>query len=90
MGKKLYIANLPFSATEDSLTNKFSECGMVESVKVMTNQETGNSTGFAYVEMSNGSAAQDVITRFNGVDLDGQQMKITEAKPILKRNIKGW
>lgn len=97
MRSKLYVGNLPFSATEDSLANKFSECGMVSSVKLAMDLETGKSKGFAFVEMSNGSEAKDVITKFNGVDCDGREMKISEDKPIPKKvntgnyaNKKGW
>lgn len=88
MGNKLYVGNLPTSATDDSLTNTFSECGMVESVKIAMDQETGHSKGFAFVEMSNGSEAQDVITKFNGFDCDGKEMRISEAKPMQKTSYK--
>lgn len=89
MSSKLYVGNLPFSATEDSLTDTFSECGMVESVRMVMDQDTGNSAGFAYVEMSRGSEAMDVITKFNGSDCDGKKMKVSEVKPMEKRSFNG-
>ncbi|MBL7545407.1 MAG: RNA-binding protein [Bdellovibrionaceae bacterium] len=89
MGSKLYVGNLPFSATEDYLTNTFSECGMVESVKLVMDQDSGQSKGFALVEMSNGSEAQAVIVKFNGSECDGREMKISEAKPMKKRSFNG-
>lgn len=89
MGNKLYVGNLPFSATEDVLKNRFAECGLVESVKVIVDRDTGQSKGFAFVEMSSGTEAQAVITKFNGADCDGRQMKINEAKPMEKSGFKG-
>lgn len=87
MRNKLYVGNLPLSSTEESLINTFSECGMVESVKLVMDQETGASRGFALVEMSTGSAAQEVIAKFHGSDCDGREMKINEAKPMQKRGM---
>ena len=52
MGKKLYVGNLPYSTSEQDLRDPFSECGTVESVKIITDRETGRSKGFAFVEMA--------------------------------------
>lgn len=89
MGSKLYVGNLTGATTEQSLINTFSECGMVESVKLMLDQETGLSKCFALVEMATGSEAQDVIAKFHGTDCDGLKMKINEAKPMQKRSFSG-
>jgi RNA recognition motif-containing protein len=81
MNNKLHVGNLPFTCTEDDLREPFSECGTVESVKIITDRETGKSKGFAFVEMSSEAEAADVITNFNGATLDGRQMKISLARP---------
>lgn len=81
MGNKLYIGNLPFSTTDESLENLFSQAGDVASVKIITDRETGRSRGFAFVEMMSSAEAQNCIERFNGVDCDGRAITVTEAKP---------
>lgn len=86
MSKKLYIGNLPYSATDQSLTDKFSECGTVNSAKVIMDRDSGRSKGFAFVEMSTDAEAVNTINRFNGADLDGRAMNISEAKPMAPRN----
>jgi RNA recognition motif-containing protein len=85
VGRKLYVGNLPYSATEESLSAKFSECGLVESAKLITDRDTGQSKGFGFVEMGSDSEAQAAISRFNGVDYEGRPMKVNEAKPQEKR-----
>lgn len=89
MGNKLYVGNLAYNTTEQTLINAFSECGMVESVKLVLDQQTGQSRGFALVEMATGSEAQDVIAKFHGTDCDGSEMKINKAKPMQKRSFVG-
>lgn len=81
MGRKLYVGNLPFSVTEESLSAKISEFGKVESVKIITDRDTGQSKGFGFVEMSSDSEAHAAIDGLNGVDYDGRPMKVNEAKP---------
>lgn len=81
MGKKLYIGNLPFSATEQDLASSFAECGTVESVKIVTDRDTGRSKGFAFVEMSSDQEAAEVIENFNGAEFDGRTLRISEARP---------
>lgn len=85
MGKKLYVGNLPYTATEQTLVDSFSECGTVESAKIITDRETGRSKGFAFVEMSQDSEAQSAIERFNGADFSGRAMTVTEARPQAPR-----
>ncbi|AGH95357.1 RNA recognition motif domain-containing protein [Pseudobdellovibrio exovorus] len=89
MSKKLYVGNLPYSATDESLTEKFSECGTVSSVKVIIDRNSGRSKGFGFVEMSNDSEADTIISRFNGTDVDGRAINISEAKPMVPRNDSG-
>jgi RNA recognition motif-containing protein len=81
MGRKLYVGNLPYSATEASLREAFSASGTVDSVNVITDRDTGQSKGFAFVEMSSDSEAQRAIQAMNGQSLDGRQIKVNEARP---------
>lgn len=89
MGKKLYVGNLPFSATEQVLLDTFSQCGTVESAKIITDRDTGRSKGFGFVEMSTETEAQTAITKFNGADYDGRAMTVNEAKPMVPRENRG-
>ena len=81
MGRKLYVGNLPYSATEESLTETFSEFGTVESVKVITDRDTGRSKGFAFIEMGSDAEAQAAIEKLNNVDYGGRPLRVNEAKP---------
>ena len=81
MGRKLYVGNLPYSATEAALEDKFSACGTVESVKLITDRDTGRSKGFGFIEMASDSEAEAAIKQFDGVDYEGRPMKVNEAKP---------
>jgi RNA recognition motif-containing protein len=85
MGKKLYVGNLPFTATEQILADTFAECGTVESAKIITDRDTGRSKGFGFVEMSSDAEAQDAISKFNGADWGGRPMTVNEAKPQAPR-----
>lgn len=85
MSTKLYIGNLPYSATDQTLTDKFSECGTVNSAKVIMDRDSGRSKGFAFVEMSSANEASSAISKFNGTDLDGRSMSVAEAKPMAPR-----
>ena len=86
MGRKLYVGNLPFSATEQTLKDTFSQCGTVDSVNVITDRDTGQSRGFGFVEMSSDSEAQKAIQELNGSSLDGREITVNEAKPQQKRS----
>ena len=86
MSTKLYVGNLPYSATDQSLGDKFSECGTVTSSKVIMDRDSGRSKGFAFVEMSTAAEAQNTISRFNGTDLDGRSISVAEAKPMAPRS----
>jgi cold-inducible RNA-binding protein len=80
LSKKLYVGNLPFSSTEDDLRGVFGRHGNVESVNVITDRETGRPRGFAFVVMSEDSAAQDAIRALNGSDLGGREIRVNEAE----------
>ena len=86
MGRKLYVGNLPYSATEADLTDKFAASGTVESAKLITDRDTGRSKGFGFIEMGTDAEAQAAIESLNGTDYDGRPMKVNEAKPQEKRS----
>ena len=85
MSKKLYVGNLPYSATDQTLADAFGECGTVESAIVIMDRDSGRSKGFAFVEMSSESEATNSIQRFNGSQLDGRAISVSEAKPQAPR-----
>ena len=80
MGKKLYVGNLPFSATEDELREIFERHGKVDSVSVITDRETGRARGFGFVEMAEASAAADAIRALDGTQMGGRALKVNEAQ----------
>lgn len=79
MAKKLYVGNLPYSATEDELRELFEKHGSVESVNLIVDRDTGRSRGFAFVEMDS-SGADAAINALNGQDLGGRSLRIDEAR----------
>jgi RNA recognition motif-containing protein len=85
MGNKLYVGNLPFSATDESLREIFEQAGRVESARIVTDRETGRARGFGFVEMSNDSEAAAAIEKFNGKDFEGRSLTVNEARPMAPR-----
>ena len=85
MGRRLYVGNLPYSVTEESLSSKFAEFGTVESSKLIIDRDTGRSKGFGFVEMASDAEAQAAIDGLNGSDFDGRPMKVNEARPQERR-----
>jgi len=82
MGTRLYVGNLSFQTTEDSLRAAFEAEGrMVTDVKIMLDRDTGRSRGFAFVEMGSDTDAQNAIQAMNGADLDGRPLRVNEAQP---------
>ncbi len=81
MSTRLYVGNLSFDTTQESLTGAFEKDGRtVKEVNIITDRETGRPRGFAFVEMGNESDAQAAIQAMDGVDLDGRNLKVNEAK----------
>jgi len=78
--KRLYVGNIPYAATDDNLFNWFSECGKVASANVITDRATGRSKGFAFVEMSSESEAQNAINTLNGAEVDGRSIRVSLAR----------
>lgn len=84
MAKKLYVGNLAWATTSDSLKNAFSQAGEVVSATVMTEKTTGRSRGFGFVEIAD-EAAEAAISMWNGKDLDGRELVVNEARPMTER-----
>ena len=81
MAKKLYVGNLAFQTTSQNLQELFSQAGTVESASVIEDRDTGQSKGFAFVEMSTDAEAAAAIEQFNGKELAGRMLKVNEARP---------
>jgi RNA recognition motif-containing protein len=79
VSKKIYVGNLPFSATEDQLREMFSPYGAVDSVTLVTDRETGRPRGFGFVEM--GAGADDAIQALNQKNFGGRTLNVNEARP---------
>ena len=82
---KLYVGNLPFSATNQDLSDIFGEIGSVESCNVIEDRETGRSRGFGFVEMANKEDGERAIAELNGKEINGRELKVNEAKPQERR-----
>ena len=85
MGRKLYVGNLPYSASQQTLQDAFGEYGTVDSANVITDRDTGQSKGFGFVEMSTDAEAQKAIQGLNATSLEGRQIKVNEARPRAPR-----
>ena len=81
MTKKLYVGNLSYNTTEDRLREAFAAIGEVQSVALIMDRETGRSKGFAFVEMTDDTAAQQAISQLNEQPLDGRNIRVSEARP---------
>ncbi len=82
MAKKLYVGNLSYNMTEDTLKETFSAAGSVDSAIVIKDKMSGRSKGFGFVEMSTDEEAQKAIEMFNGKELDGRALTVNEARPM--------
>ncbi len=89
MAKKLYVGNLAWATTDESLKNAFSAAGKVSSATVITDKMSGRSRGFGFVEMENDEEATKAIDMFNGKDLDGRKITVNEARPMEPRAPRG-
>jgi RNA recognition motif-containing protein len=76
---KLYVGNLPFTATEESVRALFAPHGTVEKLSLISDRDTGRPRGFGFVEMSNGDAAR-AMQALNGQDFEGRTLRINEAQ----------
>jgi RNA recognition motif-containing protein len=89
MNKKLYVGGLPYSVTDEQLTELFQSHGTVESAKVITDRYTDRSRGFGFVEMSTQAEAEQAIQALNGSDLDGRSLTVNVSKPREDRSRSG-
>lgn len=85
MGKKLYVGNLPFSATEAELRELFEKHGALESVNVITDRETGRARGFAFVEFQDASGADAAQQALDGAEMGGRTLRVNEAHERQRR-----
>jgi RNA recognition motif-containing protein len=81
MTQKVYVGNLSYDTTEDTLRTLFAEYGEIESISVITDRYTGRPKGFAFVEMATEQAAQAAISGLNGKSVDDREIKVDKAKP---------
>jgi RNA recognition motif-containing protein len=78
---KLYVGNLSYNSTEETLAELFSQFGEVVSMRIVIDRETGRSKGFGFVEMASAEAAQQSIAQLNGKQIDGRALTVNEARP---------
>lgn len=81
--KKIYVGNLPFSASDDEVRTLFSQYGEVESVQLITDRDTGRPRGFGFVEMSSG--ADEAIQALHDSEMGGRSLNVNEARPRTER-----
>jgi cold-inducible RNA-binding protein len=86
MSMKLYVGNLAFETSGDSLRQHFEQAGTVETATVVEDRDTGRSRGFGFVEMSSKEEGEAAIAQFNGNDLNGRSLTVNVAKPRENRN----
>ncbi len=84
MKKKLYVGNLSFQTTETELKDLFTQTGLVETVRIITDRDTGRSKGFGFVEMQEGG--DKAIAEINGKDFNGRALTVNEARPMASRD----
>jgi hypothetical protein len=85
MGKRIFVGNLPFSATDQVLLDTFAQYGNVESAKVITDRATGRSKGFGFVEMATDAEAVAAIEKLNGAEYEGRTITVNEAREMQPR-----
>jgi cold-inducible RNA-binding protein len=86
MATKLYVGNLPYTASEEELRSVFGEAGEIASVQIITDKFTGQSRGFGFVEMATREGAEEAIKRFNGHPMNNRNIVVNEARPREERS----
>ena len=84
MRKKIYVGNLSFETTETELKELFTQSGMVETVRIITDRDTGRSKGFGFVEMQEGG--DKAIAEMNGKDFNGRVLTVNEKRPMASQD----
>ena len=87
--KNIYVGNLDFGATEDSVRSLFEPHGSVARVNIVTDRDTGQPRGFGFVEMSNDAEGEKAIAALNGKDFGGRALSVNEARPKTERSSRG-
>ncbi|MCZ6801168.1 MAG: RNA-binding protein [Nitrospirae bacterium] len=90
MGSKIYVGGLPYSTTEQELSDLFGQHGSVQSAKVITDKYTGQSRGFGFVEMGSDEEAKAAISALNETEMGGRTLTVNEAKPQAPRTEGGF
>ena len=85
----IYVGNLSYQVTDQEVRDMFAQFGTVSKALVIEDRETGRSKGFGFVEMDDERAGQEAIKQLDGVELDGRNMKVNEARPRESRNSRG-
>ena len=86
MAKRLFVGSLPFSTTSAQLEEIFSQVGKVSSLNLITDRYSGQSKGFAFVEMSSDKEADEAITKFNNFEIEGRKIVVNVARPMEDRS----
>lgn len=89
MNNKLFVGNLPYTATEDELKEAFTQAGNVVSVKIIMDRDTGRSKGFGFVEMATDQEAAAALEKLNGADYAGRAISVSIARPMEPRAPRG-
>jgi RNA recognition motif-containing protein len=89
MGAKLYVGNLPYSATEERLQQHFAQHGSVVSARIIIDKFSGRSKGFGFVEMGSEAEALKAASALNGTDFEGRNIVVSEARPQAPRSMGG-
>jgi RNA recognition motif-containing protein len=87
---KIFVGNLSFGATEDTVRSLFENHGTVDRVSIMTDRDTGRSRGFGFVEMTNELEASKAMTALNGKEVAGRALTVNEARPKEDRGFGGF
>jgi RNA recognition motif-containing protein len=87
--KNIFVGNLSYGATEDSVRALFEAYGTVDRVSIVTDRDTGQPRGFGFVEMANDSEGEQAIAAINGRELDGRALNVNEARPKGERSFGG-
>jgi len=87
--KNIYVGNLSYGSSEESLRALFEQHGTVDRVSIITDRDTGQPRGFAFVEMANDAEADKAIAALNGRDLAGRDLSVNEARPKTERSFGG-
>jgi RNA recognition motif-containing protein len=90
MDTKLFVGNLSYNTSEEDLRNLFAKAGEVSSVSLIKDRDSGRSKGFAFVEMSSQTEAEQAIKMFNGFSLENRDLKVDKARPREERPYSGY